>query len=69
MRRLSWPKLIRYSLAYAELYIVLGNMFRRFDNMKPNELKPEDRVYNDYISARVPLTATRFHVTAGDKSG
>jgi hypothetical protein len=44
-------------------------MFRRFHNMKPNELKPEDRVYNDYISARVPLTATGFHVSAGEKAG
>ncbi|KUJ12574.1 cytochrome P450 [Mollisia scopiformis] len=60
---------IGINLAYAELYVVLGNMFRRFDNMRPNELKPEDRVYNDYISARVPLTATRFHVSAGEKVG
>jgi hypothetical protein len=57
------------SLAYAELYVVLGQMFRRFHNMKPKELKPEDRVYNDYISARVPLPATRFHVSAGEKVG
>lgn len=32
--------------------------------MVGNELKPEDRVYNDYISARVPLDATKFCVTA-----
>jgi len=59
----------RNSLAYCELYVVLGNMFRRFDNLKGNELKPEDRVINDYISARLPLTATRFHVSAGPKVG
>lgn len=57
------------SLAYCELYVVLGNMFRRFDNLNGNELKPEDRVVNDYISARLPLTATRFHVSAGPKLG
>lgn len=44
-------------------------MFRRFDNLKGNELKPEDRVINDYISSRLPLTATRFHVSAGPKVG
>lgn len=56
---------MRTSLAYCELYVVLGNMFRRFDNLKGNDLKPEDRAINDYISARLPLTATRFHVSAG----
>lgn len=55
------------SLAYCELYVTLGNLFRRFDNMKGTELSEEDRAVNDYISSGVPLTAKRFHVWAGDK--
>jgi len=58
--------LLIISLAYCELYVVLGTLFRRFDNMKPNHLTAEDRVYDDYISACNPHEATKFHVSKGE---
>jgi hypothetical protein len=54
------------SLAYCELYVVLGTLFRRFDNIKGNRLSPDDLVYDDYLSAYPPMTATRFHIRAGE---
>lgn len=57
------------SLAYCELYVTLGNLFRRFDNMKGTELSEEDRAVNDYISSGVPRTAKRFHIRAGERVG
>ena len=56
------------SLAYGKMCITLGNLFRRFDNMKGTELSEEDRAVNDYISSSVPRTAKRFHVRAGEKA-
>ena len=32
--------------------------------MKGNKLGPEDMVYDDYLSAYPPMTATRFHIRA-----
>jgi hypothetical protein len=54
----------KISLVYAEIYVTLGNLFRCFGNMKGNALTEKDRSVNDYISSGVPLTATRFQVTA-----
>jgi cytochrome P450 len=50
-------------LAYCELYVSLGTLFRRFGNMKPNVLTPEDLVYDDHFSGYHPREATKFHVT------
>jgi hypothetical protein len=50
------------SLAYCELYVTLGSVFRRFENLKANDLTEEDRAYNDYFSGQHPLDATKFHV-------
>ena len=55
------------SLAYCELHVVLGILFRKFDNLKGSHLSPEDLVYDDYLSAYPPMTAVRFHVSAGEK--
>jgi len=52
-----------FSLAYCELYVTLGTMFRHFEKMKSNYLTAEDLTYNDYFSAQTPLDATKFHVT------
>lgn len=60
-------RLICGSLAYCEMYVMLGNFFRRFDNLKGNELTEADRAVNDYISSGLPPTATRFHVSPGEK--
>lgn len=50
------------NLAYCELYVVIGTMFRRFPNLAGNRLTAEDLVYEDYFSAYNPLKARKFHV-------
>jgi hypothetical protein len=52
-------------LAYCEIYVTLGMLFRRFEHMKSNDLTAEDLVYDDYFSSYHPIPATKFHVTAG----
>jgi len=56
------------SLAYCELYVTLGTLFRRFEHMKANKLSPEDLVYDDYFSSYHPLEAEKFHVSGGNGS-
>jgi hypothetical protein len=53
-------------LAYCELYVTLGTLFRRFEIMKGNHLTPDDLVYDDYFSSYHPISATKFHVSAGE---
>jgi len=52
-----------HRLAYCELYVSLGTLFRRFPTMKSNVLTPADLVYDDYFSGYHPTSATKFHVT------
>lgn len=61
------PVLMTIKSCILQALFVLGTLFRRFGNMKGNHLRPEDRVYDDYISAYHPFSATRFQVTAGEK--
>lgn len=56
------------SLAYCELYVTLGTLFRRFEHLKVNKLSPEDLVYDDYFSSYHPLKAEKFYVSAGNGS-
>jgi hypothetical protein len=56
------------SLAYCEIYVTLGTLFRRFECLKANKLSPEDLVYDDYFSSYHPLKAEKFHVFAGNGS-
>jgi cytochrome P450 len=51
-------------LAYSEIYIALGTLFRRFENMQSNVLTEEDRRIIDYFPTYYPLDATKFHVSA-----
>jgi cytochrome P450 len=51
-------------LAYCEIYVTLGTLFRRFENMKSNHLTAEDLVLDDYFSSYHPISATKFHVTS-----
>jgi hypothetical protein len=51
-----------FRLAYAELYITIGTLFRRFENLRGNELKPEDLVLDDYFASHHPIDSTKFHV-------
>jgi len=51
-------------LAYCELYVTLGTIFRHFENMKADRLGPEDLVYDDYFAAFHPMNARKLHVFA-----
>jgi hypothetical protein len=50
------------SLAYAELYIALGTIFRRFENLKVFETTKEDLDFDDYIGLLKPKSARPFKV-------
>ena len=39
------------SLAYCELYVTVGTLFRRFPDLKVNELSAEDLAYDEYFSS------------------
>jgi len=52
-------------LAYCELYITLGTIFRRFDGLENYETRPEDLVYDDYFSSYHPPEAKKFRVIGG----
>jgi hypothetical protein len=56
------------SLAYYEIYVTLGTLFRQFECLKANKLGTEDLVYDDYFSSYHPLKAKKFHVFAGNGS-
>lgn len=60
-------ELLRNSLAYCELYVSLGTLFRRYDNLLSNHLTAEDWEYDDYFSGYSRPGATKFHVSAGGK--
>jgi hypothetical protein len=53
------------SLAYCELYVTLGTLFRRFDKLDVHNTGPEDLVYDDYFSSYHPVHARKFHVVGG----
>ncbi|KAG4433709.1 hypothetical protein IFR05_010818 [Cadophora sp. M221] len=59
------------NLAYCELYVSLGTLFRRYENLLSNHLTAEDWEYDDYFSGYSRPGAAKFHVTTGgggDKS-
>ncbi|KAI9815380.1 MAG: hypothetical protein M1832_005519 [Thelocarpon impressellum] len=49
-------------LAYCELYVTLGTLFRHCDKLRVHECGPEDMTYEDYFAAYHPLDSRRFHV-------
>jgi len=49
-------------LAYCELYVTIGTLFRRFENLRGNELSAEDLVYDDYFASHHPIESKKFHV-------
>jgi len=51
------------SLAYCEIYVSLGTLFRRYQALKPMPLSAEDLQYEDYFAPYRPITAKKFHVT------
>ncbi|KAH6893038.1 cytochrome P450 [Thelonectria olida] len=52
-------------LAWCELYVTLGTLFRRFEDLRPFGVTPEDMVYGDYFSAFHPPDRPRFQVVGG----
>jgi hypothetical protein len=49
-------------LAYCELYVTLGTIFRRFGNLKVHGIKPEDLILDDYFSTYHPDNVPKLHV-------
>jgi len=49
-------------LAHAEIYVTLGTIFRRFENLQVHGTKPADLVIDDYFSAYNPDNANNLHV-------
>lgn len=51
-------------LAYCEVYVMLGTLFRRFPSLKANDLKPEDMVIDDYFGSHYSADAPKLHVSS-----
>lgn len=58
------PKLLyiltRNRLAYCELYVTLGHVFRQFDSLKTPGKSREEMIYDDYFSAYHPEKYNQF---------
>jgi cytochrome P450 len=53
-------------LAMCELYVSIGQLFRRFGDLKPIDVGPEDMVYEDYFGPFHPKDARKFRVLRVD---
>jgi cytochrome P450 len=53
---------IGQNLALCELYVSLGTLFRRFDNLKAYDVGPQDMTYVDYFTAFHPKGSRPFRV-------
>ena len=51
-------------LAYCELYVTLGTIFRHFENLKVDQTRPQDLVYDDYFATYHPKNARKLHVVS-----
>jgi len=49
-------------LAMCELYLAIGQLFRRFDDLTPIDVGPKDMVYEDYFGAFHPKDARKLRV-------
>lgn len=47
-------------LAYCELYVTLGRLFRQFDDLKTAQKSREELRYNDYFSSYHPAEYNKF---------
>lgn len=50
------------NLAWAMIYITLGTLFRRFENLQAPNIGPEDMVHQDYFGSQPPINARRLSV-------
>ncbi|PKY04740.1 cytochrome P450 [Aspergillus campestris IBT 28561] len=53
-------------LAYCELYVTLGRVFRQFDNLKTPGKSREEMLYDDYFSSYHPEKYNQFLFTSND---
>jgi hypothetical protein len=51
------------SLAYCEMYVTLGTLFRRFERLQVWETSKEDLVFEEYFTPHHPVGARVLHVT------
>jgi len=49
-------------LAMCELYIAIGEVFRRFGDLEAPDIRDEDLIYEDYFSPFYPEDARPFKV-------
>ncbi|KAL6402003.1 benzoate 4-monooxygenase cytochrome P450 [Ilyonectria robusta] len=56
---------IGHNLAWCEMYVTLGTLFRRFENLRPFEVTAEDMIYEDCFSAFNPPDKKKFKVIGG----
>ncbi len=50
------------SLAYLELYIGIGSIFRNFDQLRVDNFGPKDLEFDDYFGPFFRPTQNKFHV-------
>ena len=60
---------IGQNLAMCELYVTLGMLFHRFDNLEAFDIGPEDMEYVDYFTAFHPKGSRAFKVVGNGKGG
>ncbi|KAL8663689.1 MAG: hypothetical protein Q9202_003635 [Teloschistes flavicans] len=56
------------NLAYCELYVSIGTLFRRFPNLTSNNLSGEELAYDDYFSSYTPLGQRKLHIMSALES-
>lgn len=61
----TWPSesvlyAYRFRLAYCELYVTLGRLFRKYDNLTTRKKAPEEMVLDDYFSSHHPVKYSEF---------
>lgn len=64
-----WKLLCRLTLnrlAYCELYVTLGRVFRQFDSLKTPGKSREEMLYDDYFSSYHPEKYNQFLFTSND---
>jgi len=49
-------------LAYCEIYVTLGTLFRKFSDLDVEEITAEELEYDDYFAANPPDDARRLHI-------
>lgn len=51
-----------FRLAYCEIYVTLGTLFRRYQTLKAMPLSEEDLQFEDYFAPYRPVLAKKFRV-------